>query len=306
MDFVEGLPKSEGYDAIMVFVDRLTKYGHFVPLRHPFTTVQVARAFWEHIIKMHGVPHSIVSDRDKIFMSAMWHELLAAAGTKLLYSTADYPQTDGQTERVNQYLEMYLRCAVHDTPRHWRKWLPAAEFWYNSAHHASLNCSSFKALYGREPNLGGLPQLSDELPSDAASSDMDWTSHTDLLRVQLERAQARFKTQANRHRAERAFDVGEQVLKLQPYSQSSIANHPCRGGQTEPVAILEIRMMRKGDAPVVQLLVQWANMPLSATTWEDYDVLRHRYPSTCILEGASSEEGGNDVPADATPTLPAD
>ena len=121
MDFVKRLPKSEGYDSIMVIVDRLTKFTHFVPLRHPFTGVHVARAFWDNVIKMHGVPLSIVSDRDKIFTSAMWRELLAAAGTKLLYSTAYHPQTDGQTERVNQCLEMYLWCAVHDTPHRWRK-----------------------------------------------------------------------------------------------------------------------------------------------------------------------------------------
>ena len=103
----------------------------------------------------------------------MWRELLAAAGTKLLYSTAYHPQTDGQTERVKQCLEMYLRCAVHDTPRQWRKWLPMAEFRYNSAHHSSLNCSPFKVLYGKEPNLGGLPQLSSTLQDQAAPPELD-------------------------------------------------------------------------------------------------------------------------------------
>ena len=134
---------SEGYEVIMVVVDHFTKYAHFVPLCHPFTAASVARAFWDNIIKLHGVPLSIISDRDKIFTSNLWRALLDAAGTKLSYSTAYHPQTDGQNERVNQCLEMYLQCAVHDTPKHWRKWLPTAEFWYNTSHHLSLNTSPF-------------------------------------------------------------------------------------------------------------------------------------------------------------------
>ena len=80
-------------------------------------------------------------------------------GTKLLHSTAYHPQSDGQTERVNQCLEMYLRCAVHNTPTLWKQWLPLAELWYNSSFHTSLGCSPFKALYGHEPNLLLLHQL---------------------------------------------------------------------------------------------------------------------------------------------------
>lgn len=225
MDFAEGLPASEGYDAIMVVVDRFTKFAHFVPLRHPFTATQVARAFWDKIVKLHGVPSLIVSDRDKVFTSNLWRELLAGAGTKLLYSTAYHPQTDGQTERVNQCMEMYLRCAVHDAPRKWRRWLPMAEFWYNSTFHASLNCTPFKALYGKEANLGAMSTWSTEAP---AGDDLDWAAHTTQIRAQLERAQHRSKKQADRNRTERSFQVGEQVLlKLQPYIQQSVVNHPC-------------------------------------------------------------------------------
>lgn len=229
MDFVERLPNSEGHDSIMVVVDRLTKFAHFVPLRHPFTAAQVARAFWDSIIKLHGVPHFIVSDCDKIFTSAMWRELLAAAGTKLLYSAAYHPRTDGQSEHVNQCLEMYLRCAVQDRPKQWQKWLPAAKFWYNSTHHSSLMCSPFKALYGHEPNLGGLPVFLDNISSDMATSDFDWAAHTEMLQGHLTRAQDRFKKQADKQRTECAFTVGDQVLlKLQPYVQVSVASCPCR------------------------------------------------------------------------------
>ncbi|XBH77904.1 hypothetical protein VPH35_104286 [Triticum aestivum] len=223
---------------------------------------------------------------------------------------------------------MYLRCSVHDTPKQWRRWLSTTEFWYNSSHHASLNCSSFKALYGREPNLGGMPAVNTNLPVDAPLDEIDLATHTELLRAQLTRAQARFKKQADRHRTERAFDVGEQVLlKLQPYAQSNIANRPCRKlaykyfglftmtkrmgtltyclklpadshihpvfhvSQLKPfvpdytpvftelpnipdltaaervlVAILDRRMMKKGDTPVVQVQVQWSTMPPSTAT----------------------------------------
>jgi hypothetical protein len=167
----------------------------------------------------------MVSDRDKIFTSAMWREILHTAGTKLLYSTAYHPQTDGQTERVNQCLEMYLRSAIYDTPRQWRRWLPTAEFWYNTSFHASINCSPFKALYGREPNLGGMLQCENVSPGD---DQFDWLDHTSVLRAQIARAQQRFKKKADKNRTEREFNVGEQVLlKLQLYAQSTVANRPC-------------------------------------------------------------------------------
>lgn len=188
----------------MVVVDRFTKYAHFVPLRHPFTAATVARPFWDNIIKLHGVPHSIVSDRDRIFTSNMWRTLLDAAGTKLNYSTAYHPQTDGQSERVNQCLEMYLRCAVHDNPKQWRKWLSTAEFWYNTTYHSSLTTSPFQALYGQEPNLGGLPTIAGHLPEEG-KADLDWATHNDRLRAQLSRAQNRFKQKADKHRTERSI-----------------------------------------------------------------------------------------------------
>lgn len=119
MDFVEGLPKSKGYTVILVVVDRLTKYAHFVPLKHPYIAAQVAQVFFSQIVKLHGIPRSIVSDRDRVFTSHFWQELFRLTGTTLQLSSAYHPQSDGQTERINQCLEMFLRCVVHQTPSQW-------------------------------------------------------------------------------------------------------------------------------------------------------------------------------------------
>jgi hypothetical protein len=89
MDFIEGLPLSDGADVILVVVDRLTKYAHFIPLHHPYTTASVAKAFMDNLVKLHGVPVSVISDRDRVFTSAFWKELIRAVGTKLHYSSSD-------------------------------------------------------------------------------------------------------------------------------------------------------------------------------------------------------------------------
>lgn len=199
MDFIEGLPKSETYDVILVIVDRLTKYAHFLPLRHSFTATQVAKSFLDNVMKLHGVPKSIISNRDKVFTSHFWRELFQAVGTKLHYSTVYHPQMDGQTKRVNQCMEMYLRCVVHNFPRKWKAWLSMAEFWYNLSFHSSLRCSPFKALYGMEPNFGGMPNLSIQSSAEAAEFTCDRQAYTEMLKTHLVRAQNRMKLQANKN-----------------------------------------------------------------------------------------------------------
>lgn len=127
MDFIERLPKSGAFDNILLVVDRLTKYAHFIPMAHLFTAQQVAKLYLDNIYKLHRIPQTIVSDRDKMFTSLFWQEFFKLIGTKLHFSIAYHPQTDGQTERVNRCLETYLRCMTFQKPAQWSKWLGMAE-----------------------------------------------------------------------------------------------------------------------------------------------------------------------------------
>ena len=101
MDFVEGLPISHGFNCILVVVDLFSKYSHFVTLNHPFSALSVAKIFMQHIYRLHGLPTTLVSDRDRIFTNQLWRELFRLAGVDLRLSSAYHPQSDGQTERVN-------------------------------------------------------------------------------------------------------------------------------------------------------------------------------------------------------------
>jgi transposase InsO family protein len=153
MDFVEGLPKSQGKEVIPVVVDIMTKLANFISLSHPYTTHLVAEAFLANIFKLHGPPSSIITDRDRIFTSQLWQEVFKAMKVKLKLSTAYHPQTDGKSERVNQCLESYLRCMVFQEPKKWASWLPLAEWWYNTSYHTTLKVSPFQALYGYSPPM---------------------------------------------------------------------------------------------------------------------------------------------------------
>jgi transposase InsO family protein len=120
---------------------------------HPYNVQTVAQLFIDHIVKLLGVPTAIVSDRDAIFMSDLWKAIFSSLKVSLQYSSAHHPQTNGQTERVNQCLKNYLRCMSFTEPKKWSSWLSLAEWWYNTTYHTSLKCTPFQALYGYPPPL---------------------------------------------------------------------------------------------------------------------------------------------------------
>ncbi|CAM8905715.1 unnamed protein product [Rhodiola kirilowii] len=151
MDFITHLSSSTGKTVIWVVVDRLTKYGHFIALSTGLTAVTLAEKFVQEIVRLHGFPKDIVSDRDPLFMSQFWQEVFCLQGTTLSTSSAHHPQTDGQTEVLNRCVEDYLRCYVADNAKDWVRFLPWAEWQYNTAWHSATRMTPFEAVYGRKP-----------------------------------------------------------------------------------------------------------------------------------------------------------
>jgi hypothetical protein len=207
LDFIEGLPTSDHYNAILVVIDKFSKYGHFIPLHHPFTATQIAKLFLDHVYKLHGLPQTIISNRDPVFTSNVWQQLFKLTDTKLLMSSAYHPQTDSQTERLNQCLEGFLRRTVHSCPRQWSKWLSVAEFWYNTAFHSALGHSPFEVLYGHSPRHFGINNLQLCSVPDLEQWLKEWELLTRIIQQQLQCAQQRMKAQADKSRSERKFST---------------------------------------------------------------------------------------------------
>jgi hypothetical protein len=194
LDFIEGLPSSENYNTILVVVDKFTKYGHFLSLSPPFTALNVAQLFFSQIYKLHGLPRMIISDTDRIFTSTLWQELFRLSDTVLMMSSSYHPQIDGQIERLNQCLEGFLRCTVHSCPRRWHKWLPVAEYWYNTTIHFSLGRSPFEVMYGYVPRTLGIANLKLYTVPDLETWMQERELLSQLVKQQLARAQQRMKS----------------------------------------------------------------------------------------------------------------
>ena len=150
MDFVTHLPRTQQrHDAVWVIVDRLTKSAHFLALRMTFALERFYRLYIREIVRLHGVPVSIVSDRDPRFTAHFWKSFQKAMGTRLTMSTAFHPQTNGQSERTIQVLEDMLQACDLDHKGSWEEHLPLVEFAYNNSYQASIQMAPYEALYGR-------------------------------------------------------------------------------------------------------------------------------------------------------------
>lgn len=151
MDFVEQLPRSNKYDSILVIVDRLTKWAIFIPTTTTLTSSGLAEIILDRLISQHGLPNAIVSDRGSKFTSKLWRYLMSRLGIHLRLSTAFHPQTDGQTERVNQVLEQYLRIFTSYNQDDWSTLLPQASLAYNNSIHSATKFTPFYSNFGYHP-----------------------------------------------------------------------------------------------------------------------------------------------------------
>ena len=239
MDFITHLPKVGDYETILVIIDRFSKYATFVPTTKQCSAELTAQLFFKHIVKLWGVPTSIVSDRDGRFIGTFWTELFTFLGTSLNVSSSYHPQTDGQTERFNCMLEEYLRHFVTARQRNWSQLLDVAQFCFNAHTSSSTGKSPFEIVCGRQPVL---PHLVDHPYAgknpQAHNFTREWKQTTDIARASLEKASKRMKKWADKKRRPLELRVGDQVLiKLRP-------------GQIRFRGRKDQRLVRKYEGPV--------------------------------------------------------
>ena len=217
IDFVTKLPKTEtGYDSVFVAVDRATKMVHLVPCVEAISAKETAQMFWHHVVRLHGVPKCLYSDRDRRFESAFWKYLWRLLGSDLRFSTAYHPQTQGQVERMNAVFEQVLRCTVHELGerRDWDTLLTHVEFCLNSQPNRSTGYSPFYLTYGYHPTTP-----IDLLSATDTSSVEGVTRFAQRLRQtyataqeHLHRANEAYKKQYDRRHRPATFAVGDAVL----------------------------------------------------------------------------------------------
>src|SRR6185312_12563789 len=216
MDLITQLPKSQqGNDAIVVFVDKLSKMVHLVATKTTVTAPQLANIFWETVVRHHGLPSSIVSDRDPRFTGHFWRALWKCLGTQLTMSTAFHPQTDGQTERANRTLEEMLRSYVSFQQKDWDEHLVAAELAFNASKHASTGFTPFYLNGGREVSVPldlAIEEARTTRQPDAAARIQQLHRDLDAAKEHLLKAQQRQAHHADKHRREMRFAVGDAVL----------------------------------------------------------------------------------------------
>jgi hypothetical protein len=229
VDFIVELPESHGYDAIMCVVDSLTKRAHFIPTHTTLNAEGTALLFLKEVWKHHGTPRVVVSDRGPQFIAAFTRELYKLLGIKLAMLTAYHPQTDGQTEHINQVLEGYLHTFTSQQQDDWDGLLPMGEFFYNNSVHSSTQQTPFMVDTGRNPRMGFEPQQ----PRSTSESANKFVEHIALgieeAKAALTKAKDEYTMYYNRQRepapvfapGDRVWLDGSNIATNQPSSKLS-------------------------------------------------------------------------------------
>ncbi|XP_021759443.1 uncharacterized protein LOC110724329 [Chenopodium quinoa] len=214
MDFIVGLPRTQrGKDAIMVVVDRFSKMAHFFPMHKTDDAQHVANLYFKEIVRLHGVPRSIVSDRDSKFLSHFWKCLWKLLGTKLMFSTSHHPQTDGQTEVTNRTLGTLLRGLVSKTQKDWDMRLFHAEFAYNRSPSSTTQQAPFEVVYGINPFLpiDLLPLNKEDIHIDAKKQLEVFKRTCEQVKAKIEKMNNLYKARSNKKRKQPTFKPGDLV-----------------------------------------------------------------------------------------------
>ncbi|GJX40807.1 putative reverse transcriptase domain-containing protein [Tanacetum coccineum] len=338
IDFVMKLPKSsQGYDTIWVIIDRLTKFTIFMPMRETDPMDKLARMYLKEVVMKHGIPVSIICDRDPRFASNFWKSLQKALGTSLDMSTAYHPQTDGQSERTIQTLEDMLRACVIEFGNSWVLHLPLVEFSYNNSYHASIKAAPFEALYGqkcRSPvcwaEVGQVQLTGPDLVQET-------TERSIQIKQRIKTARDRQKSYTDLKRKPIEFQVGDKVmLKVSPwkgvvhfakqvhkrsckptlkkcYSDDPLVV-PLEGLQVDdklhfvedPVEIMdrEVKQLRRSRVPIVK--VRWNSKRGPELSWE-YIIMSDSEHSTVTYTSVSEDDSDIGSPGvDGPPIMPED
>ncbi|GKC15190.1 putative reverse transcriptase domain-containing protein, partial [Tanacetum coccineum] len=304
MDFFMKLPKSsQGYDTIWVIVDRLTKSAIFVPMRETDSMDKIARMYLKVVVTRHGIPLSIIYDRDSRFASNFWRSLQNALGTSLDMSIAYHPQIDGQSERTIQTLEDMLRAYAIDFGKGWVNHLLLVEFSYNNSYHTSIKAAPFKALYGQKCRLPVCWAEVGEVQLTGPEIVQETTKKFVQIKPRMQAACDRQKSYADLKRKPMEFQVGDKVmLKVLPWegvvrfgkrgklNPSVYADEPLAVPLDglhfddklqfveEPVEIMdrEVKRLKRSRIPLVK--VRWNSGRGPEFTWEPEDQFRKKYP----------------------------
>jgi len=218
MDLITGFPRSQkGHNAIFVIINRFSKVAHFLPVKETITASQLADLYVSRIVSLHGIPLEISSDRGSLFTSRFWESFQQAMGTRLSFSTAFHPQSQGQVERVNQVLEYMLRACVISFGKKWEESLPYAEFSYNNSYQASLKMAPFEVLYRRKCRTPLNWSETGERPLFGPDIIQQAEDQVRIVREHLKTAQSRQKSNYDRKHTEMVYQPGEQAyLRVTP------------------------------------------------------------------------------------------